>query len=541
MEKELHFQSKDLTIREFNIMEQKGRIQTNPEFQREFVYSIEKSSRLIESALMKIPLPTIYCSEEKSGKLLVVDGQQRIMSFLNFIRNKYKLKGMAVFSELEGKYFKDLDDKLQNVVEETYIRTIVIDEDSNDVKYEIFERLNQGAVTLKEQEIRNCVYRGYYNSMINQLAKNQNVAVMFKSENKRMSYQEKILRFFALIDFGSYKQSMKIHLNNYMKAHQYDDEKQIQQDKEIFSKTLSIVKEVLGTDAFAAVDYDNKKILNTFSATFYDSIMIAFSLFDRNKLIAKSDIIRKEINYKKLYDDEYHNACYASSGSRDRVLKRILTIIHLISSIVGDDPFKKDSRTFDTYLKPQLAENQKSLCAICQNEILYVNEGEIDHIVPYSHGGQTKFENAQLVHKICNRHKGKNIDIKKQEIGENNSLTYNLSEKPNLAFTKIKMYTFNGKTISIKSFRQFFISLMDEIKDIVPGKFNELADRDYTLTKTSKPYIRHSSFGMHVPYEIQNKVFIETCFSADRIVKLAKNILKEFNIDASSVVIYLKN
>lgn len=74
MEKELHFQSKDLTIREFNIMEQKGRIQTNPEFQREFVYSIEKSSRLIESALMKIPLPTIYCSEEKNGKLLVVDG-----------------------------------------------------------------------------------------------------------------------------------------------------------------------------------------------------------------------------------------------------------------------------------------------------------------------------------------------------------------------------------------------------------------------------------------------------------------------------------
>jgi uncharacterized protein with ParB-like and HNH nuclease domain len=82
-----------MTISDFNRKESKGRIETNPEYQRDFVYSIEKSSRLIESALMKIPLPTIYLCEETDGKLFVVDGLQRIKSFLNFIRNKYKLKG----------------------------------------------------------------------------------------------------------------------------------------------------------------------------------------------------------------------------------------------------------------------------------------------------------------------------------------------------------------------------------------------------------------------------------------------------------------
>lgn len=88
MAKELHFTPKDMPISDFDRMELKGRIETNPEYQRDFVYSVEKSSRLIESALMRIPLPTIYLCEETDGKLSVVDGQQRIKSFLNFIRNE---------------------------------------------------------------------------------------------------------------------------------------------------------------------------------------------------------------------------------------------------------------------------------------------------------------------------------------------------------------------------------------------------------------------------------------------------------------------
>ena len=431
MAKELHFTPKDMPISDFDRMELKGRIETNPEYQRDFVYSIEKSSRLIESALMKIPLPKIYLCEEKDGKLSVVDGQQRIRSFLNFIRNEYALKGMTVFPELEGKYYKDLETKLQDVIDETSIRTIIINEDSADAKYDIFERLNRGAVTLKEQELRNCVYRGSYNSMINEIATDKNVSIMFKAENKRMWYQEYILRFFALIDFMSYKPSMKTHLNKYMKAHQYDDEKNVQEDKDAFIKTLSIVKEVLGADAFSTVDYDKKVVLNKFSATFYDSIMVAFSRFDRTKLIAKADAIRAAINDKKLHDDVYHDACYAATGSTDRVVRRILTIFNLVSSILGDDGVEKEVRTFDSSLKLPLAEKQGYVCPLCQNKIVDIDECEIDHIIPYSLGGKTVFENAQLVHKICNRHKSNNVDIDKVVSTLDAGSTYILSEERN--------------------------------------------------------------------------------------------------------------
>ena len=447
---------------------------------------------------------------------------------------------MTVFPELNGKYYKDLDSKLQDVIDETSIRTIVINEDSADAKYDIFERLNRGAVTLKEQELRNCVYRGTYNSMINDVAKDKNVATMFKAENKRMWYQEYILRFFALIDFMTYRPSMKTHLNKYMQKHQYDDDKSVQADKENFLKTLSIVKEVLGTEAFATVDYDKKIVLNKFSATFYDSIMIAFSRFDRTKLINKADAIRSAIEDKKLNDDQYHDACYAATGSTDRVVRRILTIFNLVSSILGDGGTEKEARTFDSSLKLPLAEKQGYICPLCNNQIVDINECEIDHIVPYSLGGKTIFENAQLVHKICNRHKSNNIDIDEVVASLDVGSIYILSEDRNVMGKKITMYKYMGKTRLVSKFYDFFTSLMDDIKDAIPGKFDELAKAEFKPTKRSKPYICHSKEGMYGPYEVEPGIFIECCMDNNKMMMFARMILEEFNINPSNVVLYFK-
>lgn len=298
--KKLYFSIKEPSINELRNWKTKGKLLTNPDYQRDYVYTEDKASRLVESALMLIPLPTIYLCEEENNVYSVIDGQQRIMSFIKFVDGDFALKGLTSLTELNGKYYKDLDAELQMIIDDTTFRTILIAKESSDAKYDIFERLNRGAVTLKEQELRNCVYRGPYNSMINDLADEKNVATMFKAENKRMWYQEYILRFFALIDFMSYKPSMKTWLNKYMKLHQFEDEKSIAADREKFVKTLSIVKEVLGAEAFATVDYEKKTVINKFSATFYDSIMIAFSKFDRTKLINKADAIRLAIEDKKI-------------------------------------------------------------------------------------------------------------------------------------------------------------------------------------------------------------------------------------------------
>ncbi len=538
--KKLYFSIKEPSINELRNWKTKGKLLTNPDYQRDYVYTEDKASRLVESALMLIPLPTIYLCEEENNVYSVIDGQQRIMSFIKFVDGDFALKGLTSLTELNGKYYKDLDAELQMIIDDTTFRTILIAKESSDAKYDIFERLNRGAVTLKEQELRNCVYRGPYNSMINDLADEKNVATMFKAENKRMWYQEYILRFFALIDFMSYKPSMKTWLNKYMKLHQFEDEKSIAADREKFVKTLSIVKEVLGAEAFATVDYEKKTVINKFSATFYDSIMIAFSKFDRTKLINKADAIRLAIEDKKLHDDVYHDACYAATGSTDRVIRRILTIFNLVSSILGDDGTNKETRTFDPALKLPLAEKQNYICPLCKNKIVDIEQCEIDHILPYSLGGKTTFENAQLVHVICNRHKSNNVNIDEVVAVVDADSTYKMSEDKNVMGKKITMYKFMGKTKLVSRFYDFFASLMDDIKDAIPGKFNELADREFKPTKRSKPYISHTSEGMYGPYEVVPGVFIECCMDNNKMMHFGRMILEEFNINPANVVISFK-
>ena len=538
--KKLYFQTKEQSVETLLNWKMKGKLITNPDYQRDYVYTEDKASRLIESASMKIPLPTIYLCEEENGSYSVIDGQQRIMSFIKFVTNEYPLKALTTFKELNGKYYKDLNEEAQNIIDDTSFRVILIEKESADAKYDIFERLNRGAVTLKEQELRNCVYRGPYNSMINELANDKNVVAMFKSKNKNMWYQETILRFFALLNYMTYRPSMKSYLNKYMANYQYADDKIINEHKDKFLRTLSIVKEVLTVDAFSTVDYDKKAIMNKFSGTFYDSIMVAFSFFDRNKLISKSDAIRIAINDKKLYDDIYHDACYAATGSKDRVVRRILTIYNLISSILGDNALSKENRNFDPALKLPLAEKQNYICPLCSNKIVDIDSCEIDHIKPYSLGGTTTFENAQLVHMTCNRHKSNSYDIDEVIASVDSDAIYNLSEEKDIAGKKITLYKFRDKTKFVDKFYDFLSSLCNDIKDAIPGKFEELADREFRPTKKSKPYISHSKEGMYGPYEVVPNVFIECTMDNNRMMMFARKILEEFNINPENVVLHFK-
>lgn len=127
----------------------KGRLNVQPGFQRQFVWDKVKSSRLIESALLDIPIPIIYLSEEKDGKDNVIDGQQRLTAFFSFIDGKFpdnsdfKLSGLNVFTELNGKKFNELSEDIQDKIMTYKIRVIKFKKESdNDLQFEIFARLN---------------------------------------------------------------------------------------------------------------------------------------------------------------------------------------------------------------------------------------------------------------------------------------------------------------------------------------------------------------------------------------------------------------
>lgn len=93
-----------------------GTINLQPDFQRGYVWDNHKASKLIESILLGIPLPTIYLAEEANGKEVVIDGQQRLTAVKLFMENEFKLIGIQSFPELNKKLFKELpDDKMKTI------------------------------------------------------------------------------------------------------------------------------------------------------------------------------------------------------------------------------------------------------------------------------------------------------------------------------------------------------------------------------------------------------------------------------------------
>lgn len=131
----------------------------DPDFQRAYVWGEDKQSKLIESVLLRIPLPVLYLAEDRDGKMIVVDGLQRLWTFERFVNNKLKLK-LKDQPELNGKYFRDLSAKLQNRIEDCNLILYVIDSKVPErARLDIFERVNSGE-PLTRQQMRNSLYQG---------------------------------------------------------------------------------------------------------------------------------------------------------------------------------------------------------------------------------------------------------------------------------------------------------------------------------------------------------------------------------------------
>lgn len=410
-DKQVFTKTADFPLSTLRDMVDDGDIIPNPDYQRDYVYNDKQASRLVESVLMGIPIPTIYLCLEDDESYSVIDGQQRITSLVRYLKNEFALSGLQELNELNGKCYKDLPKDIQKKLKSSSLSTISLLKQSSDLKYEIFARLNQGAVKLNPQELRNCIYRGTFNSMLDDIAAtNHHLKSLFHDENNRKSYQERILRFFALRNYQDYQSSMLKTMNSYMEQHRNDGVDDIKSAKEKFNNTIDIIKQVLGDNAFMAFDRNKNTILEKFSGSVYDSIIIPFSFFDKHSLIVNADKIREAIMKVKMEDEAYREDTYAATGSRVRVVRRIQTIYNLILGITGGNSADTDRRLFTEEERKQLYEASDKKCAICGNLILSLDDCEIDHIIPFAKGGKTELSNAQVVHRFCNREKSDATD-----------------------------------------------------------------------------------------------------------------------------------
>lgn len=180
-------------------------IDLNPDFQRNLVWNSFQKSRLIESILLRIPLPMFYFSEDNEGNLSVVDGLQRISTIKEFMENGFPLKDLQYLNDTcEGRYYetkgkkKGLDTKYLKWFDLTSISANIIDPSSPPkVKYDIFRRINTGGRPLNNQEIRNCLMGKGLREALKSMASSEEFksATDYSIKSTRMEDQEISLRF----------------------------------------------------------------------------------------------------------------------------------------------------------------------------------------------------------------------------------------------------------------------------------------------------------------------------------------------------------
>ena len=176
-------------------------LDVQPPFQRGYVWDNTRASSLIESLLINIPIPVCYFAEEETGKFTVIDGHQRLYSIWRYVSDLFPLQGLRTLTEFNGKEIKDLNEREQRLITGRSIRCIVITQESHpEIRFEVFQRLNTGAIPATDQEIRNAIYRGDFNNLIKSLALSKDwLNVLGKKKlDKRMRDEELILRFFAV-------------------------------------------------------------------------------------------------------------------------------------------------------------------------------------------------------------------------------------------------------------------------------------------------------------------------------------------------------
>ena len=398
----------------------RGRLILQPDFQRQFIWNRPTASRLIESAILGIPLPIIYLSEEKNGETVVIDGQQRLTSFFSFIEGtfreskeksyEFKLSGLKVLTELNGKTFKELDEDTQEKITGYSLRTITFDKDSNkELKFEIFERLNTGSISLNDQELRNCVYRGKYNDLLKEMSSNKDFREILniKTPERRMADVELVLRFAAFYHatYLNYKPTIKKFLNDDMERYAEISDKDAQELQNAFKNAVTIIKSLFGKKAFRRFKRGNENDPNgnwqskQFNRSLYDVLMFTFARADKNKVIHNLDSIKEAWINLMTQDHEFIESIEISTSSIKAVNTRFEKWKRELDNII--DVGTKEPRCFSYKLKKELYGNDPT-CEICNQHINDIDDAALDHIEQYWKGGRTIPENARLVHQYCN-------------------------------------------------------------------------------------------------------------------------------------------
>ncbi|MBE6965858.1 MAG: DUF262 domain-containing protein [Ruminococcaceae bacterium] len=328
------------------------------DFQRESVWGIQQKRELIESILMGLPLPIFYFNQDKKGRLVVIDGRQRLNAIFSFMDNGFALDKLKILDEFNKKKFEDLDPVYQSKIEDYQLMAHVIQPMTPDrVKFDIFDRVNRAGTKLNKQEIRNALYQGKVTVLLNELSKTDEFNEATENyflKDKRMKNRYLLIRFIA---FYLYYNNQLYKNNNvadglYQYSSDIDDflglamdylnsvpEETINEIKRITLDALRKISFYLGENAFRLIDINPDGSMKRYpiNINIFETLMLAMTFLpsERHELIP---IIRNKVNDLKN-DSSFRNSLNNHRDSDIKVGDRYLMIKRLIGEIANDKAY----------------------------------------------------------------------------------------------------------------------------------------------------------------------------------------------------------
>lgn len=327
----------------------------SPFYQRRLRWDNTKQSQLIESFLINIPVPPIILYEREYNSYEVMDGQQRITAIKDFYSNNLELEGLELWSELNGRTYQQLPDKIKAGIDRRAISSIVLITESTQsteeaffLKQITFERLNTGGVHLSKQEIRNCIYSSKFNQLLFKLAENQIFAAAWdipisdkgqlKNNNlyKKMEDVELVLRFFAFRHADEFRNGIEGFLNLYMlKSLDFSDE-DIEILEKIFIDTINLASQIYEDKLFKPFEPKNKSWKDKSYKAFYDAVMVSLSrhLENFDVLIGKKTRIIEAT--KKLLQQDRKKLFTGAGRTKADLQTRIKLFDDMLTQIIEE-------------------------------------------------------------------------------------------------------------------------------------------------------------------------------------------------------------
>ncbi len=302
------------------------RLNLSPEYQRKLVWDEKRKSALIESLLLRIPIPAFYLDEDSDGNKNVIDGMQRLSTIHSYLNNEFPLTRMQYLFHCENKFFRDLEPKFRARIEDTELAVNILDEKCPPmVKLDVFRRVNTGGLPLNFQEIRNIMAEPKVRVLLRRMAECEEFqfATRFSVKDVRMGAQELCLRYLAILfaydwnkrDFNQYRGLLKmmdqmiINLNGM-------PEESLEKLFQTFRGVMADCHEILGEYSFCKMG--NNKI----NKALFTSWAVVLTNAEYNIDILKKGVKELRHLYQNCLSEntDFYRAITSSTGTRKNIL-----------------------------------------------------------------------------------------------------------------------------------------------------------------------------------------------------------------------------